>query len=144
MNDMLMSISGGAQVEATVEVAAACLCRCADGVVEVRVRDGAVIGVREMEGILAALLALAQGPVVVLVDGRPVKRMAREAQELIAETAHERNTIAVAILVEGAVSAFLGNLFLEVAGRAYPTKLFRSPEQARAWLLPHLDAILAG
>lgn len=120
-----------------MDVAAAQVCRCADGVIEVRIHEGAVVGVREMEAILAAQLQLTQGPAAVLVDARPVKAMSREAQELITSTAAERETRAVAILIDSTVSALLGNLFLVLAPPVYPTKLFRHPEDARAWLMAH-------
>ena len=119
----------------TIDVSAARLRRGRDGVVEVRVREGAVVELAEMEEILAAQLELVRGPTVVLVDARPVRSMSRAAQQRTAETAAERGTLAVAILVESPVSVLLGNFYLRLSRPVYPTRLFRDEAEARAWLL---------
>lgn len=139
VNDTSTSAEAGAAEAATsIDVSAATVRRCDDGIIEILIRDGATVGVREMEAILAAQLQLTQGPVAVLVDARPVKSMTREAQELITGTASERKTRAVAILIDSPVSAFLGNFFLALSRPVYPTKLFRRADAARQWLLTHL------
>jgi hypothetical protein len=143
LNEMHSSDVEGSEVVKTVDTMAADVCLCDDGVVEVRIREGAVVEVREMEQILAAQLSLVDGPAVVLVDARPVRSMTREAQQITANTADDRDTRAVAILIGSAVSALLGNFFLELSRPVYPTKLFRNPTKARAWLLSHLEAALA-
>lgn len=122
-------------LSASVDLPVAEVCRCPDGIIEIRIREGAVVGVREMERILAAQLSIMQGPSLVLVDARGVRSMTREAQEFITGTAAERKTRAVAILIHSPVSALLGNFFLALARPVYPTRLFRQPEDARAWLL---------
>ena len=125
----------GREVKAFIDTKVARVCRCADSVIEVRMRDGAVVALPEMEEILAAQVELVQGPCVVLVDSRPINSMTREAQERTANTASDRDTRAVAILIDSPVSALLGNFFLTLGRPVYPTRLFRNEDEARAWLL---------
>jgi hypothetical protein len=129
--------SAPSEVVDAIETSAARVCRCADGIVEVRIRDGAVVEVGEIEEILDAQWRLSDGPTLVLVDARPVRSMTREAQERTANTAHDRDTRGVAILIESPVSVLLGNFFLHLSKPAYPTRLFRDEAGAREWLLGH-------
>lgn len=111
--------------------------RAADGIVEVRFRAGVSVDVPEMERILAAQEALMEpgGIAVTLVDSRPVRTMTRAAQELSANAPMSGPQKGVAILVENPVSVMLGNIFLTLSSPSYPTRLFRSEEGARLWLL---------
>ena len=63
--------------------------------------------------------------------------MTRQAQERSAATAGQRDTRAVAIIVGSPVSSLLGNFFLKLGLPVYPTRIFRSPDEARAWLHSH-------
>ena len=91
MNERASNVEAGAVEPATsIDVPAATVRRLPEGVIEILIRDGATVGVREMEAILAAQLELTVGPSAVYVDARPVKSMTREAQELITSTASER------------------------------------------------------
>jgi hypothetical protein len=138
-----MATMQAAGPEMAIETSAAQICRCADSVIEVRIRDGAVVELPEIEEILAAQMELSDGPTVVMVDARLVKSMTRQAQERTANTAADRDTRAVAILIESPVSRLLGNFFLKLARPAYPTRLFREPARARTWLLDHLKTAQA-
>lgn len=111
--------------------------RAADGIVEVRFEPGACVDVPEMERILAAQEALMSqgGSAMTLVDSRPVRTMTRAAQELSANAPGRGPQRGVAILVGNAVSVMLGNIFLTLSAPSYPTRLFRSEEDARLWLL---------
>ncbi len=107
--------------------------RAPDGIVEVRFSPGTIVDVTEMHGILDA-----QNPhrpdgslVLTLVDARTVRTMTRAAQDLSAKEPAR----GVAILVGNPVSVMLGNIFLAVSKPTYPSRLFRSEPEARAWLL---------
>ncbi len=130
-------MDGRAEV-AALDTSAAQVCRCADGVIEVRIREGATVGVPEIDEILTAQVSLTSGPAVVMVDARGVRSMTRAAQERTASTAAERDTRAVAVLIDSPVSRLLGNFFLTLARPVYPTRLFGDADKARSWLLTHL------
>jgi hypothetical protein len=119
----------------TIETPAAFV-RIRDGhLVEITIREDAIVDVPEMDEILAAQVALAkERPVHVLVDSRNVRSMTRAAQERIAKTANQRNSRAVAILTGSPVSVLLGNFFLRLGMPVYPTRLFRDEASARKWL----------
>jgi len=143
MDEMSTSTVDGTEVVSTIDTVGAQLCLCRDGVIEVRIRDGATLGLYEMKKLLTAQLTLSkEEPAVVFVDARLIRSMTREAQEFTANTANNRNTRAVAILVGSAVSALLGNFFIELAHPMYPTKVFRDPAKARVWVLSQLEASL--
>ncbi len=130
----------GTGVEAAIDTKVARVCRCNDGLIEVRMRDGVVVELAEIDEILAAQEQLVSGPAVVMVDSRPVLSMTREAQERAANTAWNRDTRAVAILIDNPVSTLLGNFFLTLSRPVYPTRLFRDESKARGWLLGQLAA----
>jgi hypothetical protein len=108
-----------------------------DGIVEVRIKSGAIIELAEMERILEAQESLLHGmrSALTLVDARAVRSMTRAAQELSANAVMATPQKGVAILVANPVSVMLGNIFMLLSTPVYPTRLFRSEEEARAWLL---------
>ncbi len=108
------------------------------GLVVVRIRQGAVVELEDMERILEAQEQLMGDRAVVLVDSRGVRSMSRAAQQRSADNHVSGRTLAVAILVDSPVSFVLGNFFLKLAGPTYPTRLFRDEPGALAWLLDHL------
>jgi hypothetical protein len=135
---MLSRRMSGTRELGVIETAAARVGLCEDSVVEIRIHEGATVDVPEMEGILAAQTALVETrPTLVLVDSRGVRSMTRAAQERTTKTAPKRDTRAVAIVVGNPVSALLGNFFLKLGIPVYPTRLFRDPDSARAWLHTH-------
>lgn len=108
-----------------------------DSILEIKLEPGSVVGVPEMERILAGMLALLgdRSPVLVLADARPVRSMTRAAQVLSAESPVMGPRSAVAMLVKGPLSLMIGKLFLTVNTPDYPADLFREEAEARAWLL---------
>ena len=125
----------GLEVIAERSTSVADVVRCADGIVEIRVYDGAIVDVPQMNEILAAQTAIVTGPFAVMVDARKVRSMTRGAQERTAGTASQRSARAVAILVASPVSRLLGNFFVKLARPVYPTRLFGDEVAARRWLL---------
>ena len=107
--------------------------RAPDGIVEVRFIPGSIVDSTEMRAILHAQSLLRAGGALALtlVDARTVRTMTRAAQDLSASVPAK----GVAILVGNPVSVLLGNVFLTLSAPDYPTRLFRSEPEARAWLL---------
>lgn len=105
------------------------------GLVCVRVREGAELGVEEMREIRAAHESLTSVPGPVLIDLRLVRSMSREAQSYAARPDLAPRIERGAILLGNPVSVLLGNFFLFISRPAVPTRLFRSEDVARAWLL---------
>jgi hypothetical protein len=124
-----------------IETEAAQVRACADAVVEVLVREGAIIELPQMQRILDAQLQLNPGPVGIFVDIRPIRSMSREAMQVTANAAADRDIRAAALVVEGPVSVLLGNFFLKLSPPKYPTRLFRDADEARGWLLAHLEGL---
>ncbi len=121
--------------EARVDVTAAVLVRCSDGVIEIRVRDGARIDVPEMKEIFDAQLELAEGkPSALLIDIRPIASMTRASQQFTARSSRTRDIIASAIVIESPVSRLLGNFYLQLSRPRHLTTLFNDEVVARAWL----------
>ena len=122
-----------------VETAAASVVSAYDGIVEIRWKDGVIVGLAEIEDVLDAQARVMGERVAVLVDARPVRTMTRAAQSRSANHPINDSTVAVGILVDGPVSVVLGNFFIRLTRPSYSTKLFRHEEPARAWLRARLE-----
>lgn len=136
--------SQAVEILETIEVAAAVLHRCSDGVVEIRMNQGSRVGVDEISEVLDAQLLLTPGVAAVLVDARGTVSMTREAQEATANNTVNDRTAGTAILVDSPVSSLLGNFFIRFARPPYPTRLFRKEEPAREWILELLAKFPSG
>lgn len=71
----------------------------------------------------------------VLVDVRNIRAMSLTARRAAAGAEIARITSRMAVLVEGPVSAVIGNFFIRVTRPPYPVRLFTNVEAAEAWLL---------
>lgn len=105
-----------------------------DDIVRVTVREGAHIDAPEIRAFLDARMQLAPHRVPILIDQRRIRSMTRAAQEESTRGAEQRPTVCVAILVEGPVTVMIGNFFIIVGRPHYPTRLFASEAEARAWI----------
>ena len=112
-----------------------------DGVLTVRVRNGAHQSLADAEQNLGAALEERGGRrCPILVD-------IREAQPLDAEVRHYYSGqvlvdgfTALAMLVDASpLGKMLGNVYLRVARPGIPTRLFIQPADAHEWLLTHVQ-----
>jgi hypothetical protein len=129
---------GGVVVQDTIDVEVAILNRCSDGVVEIRIKEGARITTDSILELLDAQQKLTQGIASVLVDVRGIVEMTRKALEITANNPVNDVTAATALLVSSPVSALLGNFFIRFGRPPYPAQVFRNEERARKWLLAKL------
>ena len=112
-----------------------------DGVLTVRIRDGAHQSLADAKQNLGAALDERAGRrCPILVD-------IREAQPLDADVRHYYSGqvlvdgfSALALLVDASpLGRMIGNVYLRVARPGIPTRLFTHPAQARDWLADHLQ-----
>ena len=112
-----------------------------DGILTVRIRDGAYQSLTDAEQNLGAALEERAGKrCPILVD-------IREAQPLDAEVRHYYSGqvlvdgfSALALLVDASpLGKMLGNVYLRVARPGIPTRLFIQPAEAREWLMAHVS-----
>ena len=110
-----------------------------DGVVIVRIRDGARQSLADARRNLAAALFEATG------RRRPLLIDIRTAQPLDADVRHYYsgqklvdNFSAIALLVDNSpFGNMMGNIYLRVARLGIPTQLFTDQSRALAWLIKH-------
>ena len=74
-----------------------------------------------------------QYPVLVLLD--QVKKVDRDARALFSSQESKEAFSAVALVAGNPVSRILANFFLGLNRVPLPTKLFGTPDEARAWLV---------
>jgi hypothetical protein len=110
-----------------------------DGVVIVRIRDGAYQSVEDAKTNLATALAEATG------RRRPLLVDIRTAQPLDADARHHYSGqslvdgfLALALLIESSpFGRMMGNVYLRVARPGIPTQLFVDERRAVEWLIKH-------
>jgi hypothetical protein len=110
-----------------------------DGLVIVRIRDGAHQSVEDAKANLAAATAATAG------RRRPLLVDIRTAQPLDAEARHHYtgqtlvdSFSAMALLVESSpFGRMMGNVYLRVARPGIPTQLFNDESLAAQWLITH-------
>lgn len=110
-----------------------------DGIVIVRIRDGAEQSLSDAQENLAMAIAETAG------RRRPLLIDIRTARPLEAEVRHHysgRPLVdgfrALALLVEGTpLGRMIGNVYLRIARPGIPTRLFHDETEARSWLGVH-------
>jgi hypothetical protein len=110
-----------------------------DGVVIVRIRDGAYQSLDDAKTTLAAALAETAG------RRRPLLVDIRTAQPLEADARHHYSGqtlvdsfLALALLVESTpFGRMMGNVYLRIARPGIPTQLFTDERRAVEWLIKH-------
>ena len=110
-----------------------------DGLVTVRIRDGADQSLEDAKANLAMALSLTTGrrrPL--LVDIRTAQPLAAEARHQYSGKALVDNFSAMALLVESSpLGRMMGNVYLRIARPEIPTQLFTDESRAAAWLIKH-------
>lgn len=110
-----------------------------EGVVIVRIRDGAWQSLEDAKANLAAAAAATAG------ERRPLLVDIRGAQPLEADARHHytgqtlaENFLAIALLVESSpLGRMMGNVYLRIARPGIPTQLFVDESRAVEWLTTH-------
>ena len=110
-----------------------------DGVVIVRIRDGAYQSLEDAKTNLAMALSETAG------RRRPLLVDIRTAQPLDADARHQYsgqtladNFSAMALLIESSpLGSMMGNVYLRIARPGIPTRLFTDESAAVAWLIKH-------
>lgn len=107
----------------------------ADGIVRIVNPPGERLGVDEINRYVAEQRRLGGGrKVPVLIDGRGVVSMTKEARQIGAGPDYAAITARMAIVVGGPVSAIIGTFFFRVARPSFPVRLFSDLDAALAWL----------
>jgi hypothetical protein len=107
----------------------------ADGIVRIVNPPGQRLGVAELNYFMAEQRRLGGGrKVPVLIDGRGVLSMSKEARQIGAGPDYTAITARMAIVVGGPVSAMIGTFFFRVARPSFPVRLFSDFDAALAWL----------
>ena len=84
---------------------------------------------------VAAAAKLSGGkPRPILIDMRALKAQSREVRAYYNGPESRKVLCAIAILVDSPMSRMIGNFFLGFNKTDVPTKLFRSEDEALAWL----------
>lgn len=110
-----------------------------DGILTVRIRDGAHQSLADAEQNLGAALAERGG------ERRPLLIDIREAKPLDAEVRHYYSGqvlvdgfCALALLIDSSpLGKMMGNVYFRVARPGIPTRLFTQVAQAHEWLATH-------
>lgn len=119
----------------TVEMPTVVLSRRSDGIVVLRVRDGARQTVAHARQNVATLDRLTGGePRPCLLDMRAPNTTERGVREFYASKEGSRPVLAMAVLMPPSVMRMLGNLFLAFTAPLHPTRLFGAEDEALAWL----------
>lgn len=119
----------------TIEMPTVVLSRRSDGLVVLRVRDGARQTVADARQNVAALARMAEGePRPCLLDMRAPNTTDRGVREYYASKEGAGPILAMAVLMPPSMMRVLGNLFLAFTAPIHPTKLFSDEDEAIAWL----------
>jgi hypothetical protein len=110
-----------------------------DGLVTVRIREGAYQSLEDAKANLAMPLSETTGrrrPL--LVDIRTAQPLGADARHQYSGQALADNFSAMALLVESSpLGRMIGNVYLRVARPGIPTQLFADESRAVAWLITH-------
>ncbi len=121
--------------EKTIETATATVELRNDGIVEIRMKDGAEETLETVKQIERATLELAEGTVSILAVLGGMKSVTAEARYYIgrsdALSGHIRRS---ALVVASPVSRVIGNVYLMLSSSRTPTRIFTSEADAVAWL----------
>ncbi|HEY6783150.1 MAG TPA: STAS/SEC14 domain-containing protein, partial [Candidatus Dormibacteraeota bacterium] len=94
---------------------------------------GATCGIAEAVAVTDDVSAAAGGrPCPLLVDMREMAGITREAREYFTSSSH--GITAVALLTASAVTRMIANFFIGLRKAQVPTRMFRSEQDAVAWL----------
>lgn len=119
----------------TVEMPTVVLTRHSDGIVVLRVRDGARQTVADARQNVAALARMTAGePRPCLLDMRAPNTTDRGVREYYASKEGSQPILAMAVLMPPSLLRVLGNLFLAFTAPIHPTRLFSAEDEAVAWL----------
>lgn len=69
-----------------------------------------------------------------LVDGRMIKTITKEARDILSSEDAMVNVTVCALVADSMVGTIIGNFFLRINKPALPIKLFTNMEEAKAWL----------
>ncbi len=123
------------EVLQTVEMPTVVLSQRSDGIVVLRVRDGARQTVTHAHQNVAALAHLTGGERrPCLLDMRAPNSTDRGVREFYASKEGSRPILAMAVLMPPSAMRLLGNLFLAFSAPVHPTRLFSAEDEAITWL----------
>jgi hypothetical protein len=121
--------------ERTIETATATVELRDDGILVIRVKDGAEDTLQTVKETERAVLALAAETAPVMAVLGKMKGVTAEARAYVSQSdALFRRISKTALVVGSAVSRVIGNVFLQLNRSRTPTRLFTSETEAVAWL----------
>lgn len=106
-----------------------------DGILRIRILEGAVVTLQKMIEHLAASSKLLNGKkALTLIDGSAQFTMTTEANKLLASKEGAENRIAAAFVTNSFLNKIWFNFYIKFNKPVTPSKMFNSEEQALIWL----------
>lgn len=111
-----------------------------DSVMHITYKNGVTIDLEAARQIIKERLSFFEGKSYpVLLNGRGVKLMTKEARDFLAKGDAMKGVIALAILPGSYLTIIMANLFIKFSKPTVPTKVFKTRENATAWLQEFID-----
>ncbi|MCG8576910.1 MAG: hypothetical protein MI810_18660 [Flavobacteriales bacterium] len=120
-------------VDSGQDIITACLLE--EGIIQNTIKDKSYVRVSDVKKVKDLNQKLSDNqPYCVLIRTGKTSSVTQEARRLVASKEFVKTTIAKAIVVEGAWSRIIANLYLRVNKPNMTTKIFEKPEDAIDWL----------
>ena len=114
----------------------ACVQRCDDGIIALRIFGNTIIGGEESREMNNAIGVLSGGcEALVLIMAEEITQFSREALAFSASVEGLRYTKADALVVKSLAQRITANFYLAVNAPPKPSRIFNSEAEARRWLL---------
>jgi hypothetical protein len=98
------------------------------------VSDHGLEDAKENVRLSAEVIDPARGKVPALIDARSAKAISRDARVYYTGSANAELLVAIALVVDSALSRIIGSFFLGLNKTPFPAKLFTSEDAALKWL----------
>lgn len=124
----------------TVEHKAASISLMDRGIIFFKMKENAVIELKEAKEIYNITIALSQGKKYSsLVDARAVVSLSKEAREWSSKPELHTNLIAQAILVNSLANRLIANFIIRFNRSKSPMRVFSKEEKALEWLYEQIE-----
>ena len=105
-----------------------------DGIVRIKYPDNFHITMEVMESIYQQHLQITTDKRPILADCESVASVDYDAQQFVSNDGPAALTTALAVVVKSAFTRAMGEMFMMFHKPPYPTRMFRSKEDALEWL----------
>ena len=112
-----------------------------NGIVHLHILEGETLEVERIREIFEHIHKSAPDPCALLVTAGEEATLTQEARDLVSSEEITHKVKADAIIVDSLRHEMTANFFIRFTNPIRPTKLFKSEDEARKWLLEKLDEI---